>query len=743
MRDPQKSCSAPSLPVGPKAASESNNPLVKRVGSTKDALYNKLDNALQHSPPAPPKSSKDFLAKLRMTPVPDLRKETFPNSNPFPASSTLASAPNSLPRSPFSRPASLSDTPSFSFGSISVHRTPSSQCTKDSEITTAQICTIQHTNELPITGPVILEDERDFQMKTEPSTDQILVEGDSSNESLCMPLSSLCSSQTLASEASGSSTVDKPLKKKPVPAPRPPSKRTHETLISSQRNTSGETSSTRSNADRDGHLDDSSHNCLAPNSSPDQSCLMDASTLIRRLFNNPLFSDLEIRVNGSTFHVHRGILAEHCSHFRSLFEKARRQDPENAVNMIDCSYVSSSSSLIIDCQLSILNGVDQDPPKSTIPITKVDSSDQSSNIGLESCSQVAMLLSEAACDSSVVLPVHQGSAQDGTTTARTRTQAALEHSSCSTLNSVAPATFATGPAKMSFSSIFVMGEQTQGYDAHHFAVFLQILYGVLALEAIQDLDLLPVFRISYLYNVPGLTSALSLHILKTVVLSVSTWPSLLRFSERYRLQSIKQRALHYASRHREIWTLAVELLTLDDFKEVLRGIRPEDVVKSEPRVGLPTSEHSEAKAMRSRAVKDELLMMYLLVHYHSGIASSSSSSLDATLCRKKSVSSHMEGIARRLSMTWQMKGIQRPLHQQQQQQMNDCTSGLVVDAGEGSECSASKDMSDTARGGQQNDGAKMPIAGLPIRMDKAEKALSWMKQFKRECGWDGDVSHLS
>lgn len=265
-----------------------------------------------------------------------------------------------------------------------------------------------------------------------------------------------------------------------------------------------------------------------------------------------------------------------------------------------------------------------------------------------------------------------------------------------------------------------------GYSAHDFAIFLQLLYGILTPEAVQDLDLLPVFRICYLYDVPGLVSVLSQRIFKSLVLSVNTWPSLIRFSENYCLKHLKGQSLEYASRHREIWCLAVEMLDLEDFKIVLRGIRTEDTaVPSSTSIVTQERPQEMIFATTTRAIKDELLMMYLLVHYQNGTSKSSSLTSESTLRRKtSSSSSRMEGIARRLSITCPTARIQRQLHNQQPPPATQ------------------KDLVKSDGAMTQHGSSANSAVGLPIRTEKAEKARSWMKQFKRECGWDGQVSHL-
>ncbi|KAG0057622.1 hypothetical protein BGZ83_006995 [Gryganskiella cystojenkinii] len=462
----------------------------------------------------------------------------------------------------------------------------------------------------------------------------------------------------------------------------------------------------------------------------DHSYLTDAFTLLGRIFNNPLYSDLELYVDGTTFHVHRGILAEHCGHFQNLFEKARRQEPVAPVRGLDCSFAPDRQRPIPHID-PVNDGSRETPRGGGRDRVSADTDRATTTNGTtESCGDVAKFLNNITGD---VTPIFS-STEDALVPS---TNATVSHSAAvSTLTSSKPSTRAldtnSGTDAPSFSSIFVAGERQHGYTAHDFGVFLQLLYWILTPESVQESDLLPVFRICSLYNVPGLVSVLSQRIFKSLKICETTWPSVLRFSERYRLRAIKQQTLEYASRHGEIWSLAVEMLDLEDFKIVLRGIRKEDVVPAAAR-----TETATAAVTTTREIKDELLMMYLLVHYQNG------SSIPDSLSRKdpSPVSSlNVEGIARRLSIICPSTRIQRQLHQQQPHQgstsMRAMTSQGAEDASQTVLTKSNIDIGHHDKVSQSSSSA----IGLPIRTEKAEKARSWMKQFKRECGWDGDVS---
>ncbi|KAG0259997.1 hypothetical protein BG011_002217, partial [Mortierella polycephala] len=63
-----------------------------------------------------------------------------------------------------------------------------------------------------------------------------------------------------------------------------------------------------------------------------------AATLLRRLFNNPLYSDTVLIVDESTFHVHRGALAKQCRYFCDLFKAAWTHDPTSELERLDCPF---------------------------------------------------------------------------------------------------------------------------------------------------------------------------------------------------------------------------------------------------------------------------------------------------------------------------------------------------------------------------------------------------------------------
>lgn len=151
-------------------------------------------------------------------------------------------------------------------------------------------------------------------------------------------------------------------------------------------------------------------------------------------------------------------------------------------------------------------------------------------------------------------------------------EATLHPSTVKSVSSPIPTTSDDEPIT-SFSAAFTTADQRSvGYTSHRFACFLQIFYGLLHPLHLYEDDLLAVFHIAHIYGVPGLVSFLGDRIWDTLELTTETWPCLVRLSERFCLDDIKRQALRYASETREIWTVAVETLGLDDFKVFLRGI---------------------------------------------------------------------------------------------------------------------------------------------------------------------------
>ncbi|KAF9934886.1 hypothetical protein FBU30_010153 [Linnemannia zychae] len=110
-------------------------------------------------------------------------------------------------------------------------------------------------------------------------------------------------------------------------------------------------------------------------------------------------------------------------------------------------------------------------------------------------------------------------------------------------------------------------------------------------------------NLTHIYGVPGLVKFLGDKVWDTLELTTETWPCLIRFSERFCLQEIKQRGLKYASKTRELWMIAVETLGLDDFKVFLKGIE-------QTKRGIVTSNQEQSNM---RGLKDELLMIFLLM----------------------------------------------------------------------------------------------------------------------------------
>ncbi|KAF8936660.1 hypothetical protein BGZ58_003880 [Dissophora ornata] len=355
---------------------------------------------------------------------------------------------------------------------------------------------------------------------------------------------------------------------------------------------------------------------------------VDPATLLRRLFNNSLYSDIRLTVDEATFHMHRGVLAEQCSYFRELFEVARTQEPTAEIKVLDCSCASIT---LEHARRFPVTPAEGDPSAiirdESREVTR-DTAKQRMGLDLERITdgdQGQTMTNGREDDTGVYYGGNgDGSSRlqnDGSAAATADlSQGAREHirqgnSGLSVFSQHEPATrsrsdnlFPTSSSTQgsSFSVTFVATERSSGYKSHHFGVFLQILYGILSPLQIREVDLLPVFRIAYIYGVPSLVNFLGDRIFECLELNIETWPSVLRFTERYRLEDIKQRAIAHAGDHRELWTMAVEMLELDDFKAFLRGVQPENV-KNEARKGVRSGD--------MRRVKDELLTMFLLVHY--------------------------------------------------------------------------------------------------------------------------------
>lgn len=356
---------------------------------------------------------------------------------------------------------------------------------------------------------------------------------------------------------------------------------------------------------------------------------------------------MELSVDNTTFHVHRGVLTEHCRYFREFFTNARAQESMTEIRHLDCSYAPIS--------------FERDRPFS---IVQVDSEDDSilpstarSKARLHSSKDRPVqdpegsgrdtLGSENDEDGLCFVDVEESSSigrshghigparatsqqkhQHSTHPSRARTDPSLSGPKRdpnvtlrpSTPMSTSSSAFATPINKElinSFSAVFVAADQRSvGYTSHHSACFLRILYRLLHPFHLHEVNLLAVFHISRIYGVPGLANLLGDRIWDTLDLTTETWPCLVRFSERFCLEDIKRRALRHASETCELWTVAVETLGPDDFKGFLRGIaQPE---------GVKASAGGQGQGSDLRGLKDELLMIFLLVHYQESSGSKDS-----------------------------------------------------------------------------------------------------------------------
>ncbi|KAG0040124.1 hypothetical protein BGZ82_004987 [Podila clonocystis] len=465
--------------------------------------------------------------------------------------------------------------------------------------------------------------------------------------------------------------------------------------------------------------------------------------VLQRLFNNPLYSDLALTVNETTFHVHRGILAEQCSYFRHLFENARSLDPTTEIKMINCSYKHVSHDLAPkERDLVEIHGEEQDEVETPT----------ATNHELQDRTRVASLRTrkfqsnndvdddEKQFDADV-----ENKAQDhpsGTNAAI----ASRPESHVPRTTQPLPLKANGTPSESSFShhtrrlqedfslEIFPHLRSntdheilTVGYTAQHFALFLQILYGIQSAATLKDSDLLPVFRISHVYELSWLVALLAAQIFQRLTLSAETWEPTLQFAERYQLDIIRQASIEYASQHRSLWTLAVETLSLDDFKVFLRGINQKDAT------------------MSGGNVKDELLMMFLLVHYQDTTSFSATALASLNETGSSSATANLQprqqaALLRRLSrnLSRRQRAVNGPSSVLKiRQQLHGAVVGSVPHA----ELSTSQEsdrlgLAHNTHQGRRGDGVEQSSD------EKAEKAKLWMRRFKMECGWDGRLSAL-
>ncbi|KAF9981605.1 hypothetical protein BGZ75_007042 [Mortierella antarctica] len=490
-------------------------------------------------------------------------------------------------------------------------------------------------------------------------------------------------------------------------------------------------------------------------SSEASGCYMtDAATVVRRLFNNPLYSDLALSVDETTFRVHRGILAEHCSYFRKLFDNARSRNPTTEIKRVDCTFKPVAVERARQVKIARAKKVDHGK--------KVG--ETSPSRGREECHGGSEFTSDGGCKlDRRDMPANscEGDTKDTTSNnlslTETRVNADMtEKESGSTLSdnssswhSEESQRSAPPASSSSRSSTENLKEGAQ-------------LYGILEPSELDLVDLLSVLRIGYLYGVPGLISVLADRIYDSLRLSVETWPAAIRFADRYQLQDIRRRALEHASADKSLWKLAVEMLRLEDFKVFLRGIGQAGVGR-------------DYKAEDLRGVKDELLMMFLLVHYQEATTAVSPSSSPVQATSRSSSSSPSRApvcyFSDDLSLVRRDYGgseglepvrpCSRDGHKSNssriRQQLLQQRPALMIRVVSRTPSLRTRFSSEPLRwsdqvGSRTLDLNMVAVGGLeqslcasvadPAPMDKAGNATSWMRGVKRECGWDGKLSYL-
>jgi hypothetical protein len=197
--------------------------------------------------------------------------------------------------------------------------------------------------------------------------------------------------------------------------------------------------------------------------------------------------------------------------------------------------------------------------------------------------------------------------------------------------------------------------------------------------------------------------------------------------------------------------VAVETLGLDDFKEFLRGIDNPD--------GGEASAGGQRQGSDLRGLKDELLMMFLLVHYQE---SSGSNDSDPSLHRDNDSNSHTgASLARGLPRCYQRDSARVKIRQQLQQRPStglslpnlptrvDSKAKNNNSAGNNTITGTSERASDANNSlalghvllssSPPSSLRRMPAQAQTTKVDKAKM---WMTRFKHECGWSGQVSLL-
>ncbi|KAF9431010.1 hypothetical protein BGZ94_000477 [Podila epigama] len=522
-----------------------------------------------------------------------------------------------------------------------------------------------------------------------------------------------------------------------------------------------------------------------PSQAPIPSGMIDARTILQRLFNNPLYSDVTLTVDETTFHVHRGILAEQCGYFRELLERTRSRDPTNEVKTIDCSYKPVGGYIRPSTGTSLQQG--KMPAERRVSIFEADVPSKT-EYELQSDHQESVHMRTTHTMGGETVP----STIDCTMTATGATcQPPLDVCSGSTggtnNKNVANIKSSHDHESQCVSNAMMLAS---GYNARHFGYFLQILYGIQQPSTVfeQTETLLPVFRIAHVYGLVWLAELLAEQIFQRLELSTKTWSTVLQFAERYQLATIRRATIEFASSHRNLWTLAVETLSLQDFKVFLRAIPQNDTDDDEDDDNNDDDDDDEAEAnfdgkgrskghrrlrrrQRLRSLKDELLMMFLLVH-HQGADSSiyetekhRQQQLQQTaLLRRLS-----KGHSRRQKTLSESSSIKKIRHQLQ---FNDTTKIDTATTTAASSSSSSSSQGKPSMGGQwsghhivsaSNDdesSCRPLVVSVTSENDehgdddstnnriisgngkKAEEARSWMRCFKMECGWEGQFSAL-
>ncbi|KAG0351675.1 hypothetical protein BG005_008837 [Podila minutissima] len=477
--------------------------------------------------------------------------------------------------------------------------------------------------------------------------------------------------------------------------------------------------------------------------------MVNPAIVLQRLFNNPLYSDLALTVNDTTFHVHRGILAEQCSYFRRLFEDARSRNPTTEIKKIDCSYKHVSHEQVAkERDLIETHGEDEDEVE-TLAAPTHEPQDHRRAASLR-MGKFQPTNNEADDDEKQFDADAEDAVQDhpsGTKAAKAACPASRVPKTTQSLppkaNGTPPDSFSSHHPQLLQEDLHLepfpdLGSNTSrailavGYTPQHFALFLQILYGIQPASTLKDSDLLPVFRIAHVYELTWLISLLGAQIFQRLTLSAETWVPILHFAERYQLDTIRQRTIEYASQHRALWTLAVETLSLEDFKVFLRAIHQKDAAASGGGGG------------GGGGVKDELLMIFLLVHYQDTTSFSATvlASLNAT--ESSSATANLQprqqvALLRRLSRSHSRR--QRAVNGSSVLKIRQQLHGAPVGSAPHAELSTSQEscrlgQAHNTHEGRQGDGVEQSSD------DKAEKAKLWMRRFKIECGWDGRISAL-